>query len=375
MKINSITFKNHKSGWNISNLKLDNNLSLLVGASGVGKTQILRSISCISDIARGKSFNGIDWDIEFSIAGDSYKWEGEFAFVDSEDAPFQLLRMEQGKYPIIKEILNINGDNIIKRDSSKLLYKNQETVKLDNSISVIELLKEETLVSLVNEAFRGIYSIATEVSSIINLPVIASAQNDKTMGIDDIQKQQFLPPIDRLFLLKKNDLKEFDIVCDSFKRIFPLIDDIDFSVGSLGKLFENQTFPIVKIKEKGVDSWIMQSDISSGMFRTLAQIITFVLAKDGDIILIDEFENGLGVNCIDQLADLVVDSDVDVQVIMTSHHPYIINAIPYSSWKIVTRKNCTVNVHTAEELNIGDHSRHDAFIQLIQSSAYKTGIA
>ena len=76
MKIKSITFKNHKSGWNISNLKLNNNLSLLVGASGVGKTQILRSISCISDIARGKSFNGIEWDIEFSIAGDSYKWEG-----------------------------------------------------------------------------------------------------------------------------------------------------------------------------------------------------------------------------------------------------------------------------------------------------------
>ena len=374
MKINKISFKNHKTGWNISNLKLDRNLSLLVGASGVGKTQILRAISCISDIAKGKSFNGIEWNIEFSINDDSFIWEGAFALVDSEDTPFPLLSMEKGKYPITKESLTNRGRIIFQRDSSRLLFNEQETVKLDNSISVIELLKEEKPISFINASFLEIYSIATEVSSIINLPVISSANADISIGIDDIRKLQFLPPVDRLFLLKKNNLKEFDIICNSFRNIFPLIESIDFSVGSLGKLFENKTFPIVRIKERGVDSWIMQSDISSGMFRTLSQIITFVLAKDGDIILIDEFENGLGVNCIDQLADLVVDSEIDVQVVMTSHHPYIINAIPYNSWKIVTRKDCTVNVYTAEELNIGEHSRHDAFIQLIQSSAYKTGI-
>ena len=374
MKINNITFKNHKSGWNITNLELENSLSLLVGASGVGKTQILRSISCISDIAKGKSYNGIEWDIHFSIKDDTYVWNGCFALIE-EDAPVPIFHTEQRKYPIEKESLEMNGKRIVERDSTKLLFKSRKTVKLDNSISVVELLKEEIPISQINEAFHEIYAITTEVSSIINLPVLSTANRDIPTSIDEIRLLQSFPPVDRLFLLKKNNLKEFNIVLNSFRQIFPLIEDIDFSLGSLGNFFKNQTFPILKIKEKGVDSWIMQSDVSSGMFRTLSQIITFVLAKDGDIILIDEFENGLGVNCIDQLADLVVDSDVDVQVVMTSHHPYIINAIPYSSWKIVTRKDCTVNVYTAQELNIGEHSRHDKFIQLIQSSAYKTGIA
>ena len=63
----------------------------------------------------------------------------------------------------------------------------------------------------------------------------------------------------------------------------------------------------------------------------------------------------------------------DIQVIMTSHHPYIINSIPFECWKIVTRSGCDVTVHSADELNIGIRSKHEAFMQLLQSNAYKTG--
>lgn len=119
--------------------------------------------------------------------------------------------------------------------------------------------------------------------------------------------------------------------------------------------------------------WINQSDISAGMMRTLLQIITLVLANDGDVIMIDEFENGLGVNCINELADLIMEPEADIQVVMTSHHPYIINAIPVKDWKILTRNGSDVHVHTAEELHIGEHSKHEAFMQLLQTPEYRTG--
>lgn len=38
-----------------------------------------------------------------------------------------------------------------------------------------------------------------------------------------------------------------------------------------------------------------------------------------------EFENGLGVNCIDVLAEILLSERKDLQFIITSHHPKIIN--------------------------------------------------
>ena len=171
-------------------------------------------------------------------------------------------------------------------------------------------------------------------------------------------------------MLKINGLEEYQFILDDFKSIFPLVEDIDFAIGAF---FNDLTIPILKIKEKDVDSWIFQQDVSSGMLRTLSQIVMLTLADSGDVFLIDEFENGLGVNCINQLADLVMNPSEDIQVIMTSHHPYIINTIPFECWKIVTRSGCDVTVHSADELNIGIRSKHEAFMQLLQSNAYKTG--
>ena len=84
MRINSISFHNHNTGWNYSDLPIDY-LTLLVGASGVGKTQILRSLIDIARIAKGASFNGIEWTVKFTIDNSLYVWEGEFESVAEND--------------------------------------------------------------------------------------------------------------------------------------------------------------------------------------------------------------------------------------------------------------------------------------------------
>ena len=49
-----------------------------------------------------------------------------------------------------------------------------------------------------------------------------------------------------------------------------------------------------------------------------------MLWPDGSVILIDEFENSLGVNCLDEITEDVVKESRRLQFILTSHHPYII---------------------------------------------------
>jgi hypothetical protein len=62
-----------------------------------------------------------------------------------------------------------------------------------------------------------------------------------------------------------------------------------------------------------------------------------------------------------------------MQFILTSHHPYIINNIDLTDWKIVTRKGGIVRVKDAEQLHLG-RSKHQAFIQLMNLDEYREGI-
>lgn len=365
MKIKSLTYINHNTGWNVRDLSIDR-LTLLVGASGVGKTQILRSILNIAKIARGTSFNGVEWNVFFEIDDNDYEWMGKFESVAEDDISY----FEKGDstYNVLQERILVNHNVILERIENQILLNKVETVKLDGAKSVIELLKEETLIAPIYKGFAKVYQLDNE-----NRGIRISANTEKREQIKDaaaVHDSNFLSPTEKLFILRKNGLNEFNMIKELFMEIFPLVEDVDFSVEHF---FDNKSFPILRIKEKGVDSWILQHKISSGMFRALSQITVLTLAQDGDIILIDEFENGLGVNCIDKLANQIIDTENDVQIILTSHHPYIINAIPFNKWKIVTRDASSVRILNATDLNIGEHSRHEAFLQLVQTKAFKTG--
>lgn len=372
MKFKSITARNKRTGWNIENMQFNPMLTLLVGASGVGKTKVLNVIKTLARIAKGASFNGLEWRAEFEQNGHDYVWEGEFENKEKLD-PMNIVDnrfTENGLY-IAREMVLDNGKVLVDRSSQSILYKNEELVKLDNTKSVVELLKGEPLINPIFVGFKQCYLINSPVFSVqlSNYPLY----KDRISQIDIMQIKQWrsTSPIEKLFVLRENNLQEFDLIVQKFRDIFPMVEMIDFSLEeSVNSLY----FLRLKIKENNVSTWIEQKDISSGMMRTLLQIITLVLANDGDVIMIDEFENGLGVNCINELADLIMEPEADIQVVMTSHHPYIINAIPVKDWKILTRNGSNVHVHTAEELHIGEHSKHEAFMQLLQTPEYKTGI-
>jgi predicted ATPase len=117
------------------------------------------------------------------------------------------------------------------------------------------------------------------------------------------------------------------------------------------------------IKENSVAQWIEESRISSGMQRVISHLCQLRLSKKGTVILLDEFENSLGTNCIDILTEDLVHENSGIQYIATSHHPYIINNIPYEYWKIVTRVGGRIIVKDATDYNLGD-SKQDAFIRL-----------
>ncbi len=181
----------------------------------------------------------------------------------------------------------------------------------------------------------------------------------------------------KLFLAYKNSPKTFNTIKERYIDIFPQVEDVkveplDYDDDDNLPFFFKE-YPFIQIKEIGVDKWIKQENISSGMFRSLIHISEIYLCNEGSVFLIDEFENSLGINCINELTNDILSSKRQIQFILTSHHPYIINNIGYSNWKLVTRTKGVVHAHSPEVYNIGK-SKHDAFMQLIQLEQYQTGV-
>jgi energy-coupling factor transporter ATP-binding protein EcfA2 len=382
MKISKFQFEDKSLEWRLEELLL-NKLTLLVGASGVGKTQILRALMGLQQITEGSSLNGIAWLIEFeTIDQQKYIWQGEFEnkgisiFLDDKNEEEE---DKKNKPKIIFEKLFLDDKLIVDRTSDKIVFNGQTTIKLSQQESVLSLLKEEELVKFAHESLKKIH--LADHSNSINAGrgfsfsfLNANKLLKKYNSLNKIQESEFDTP-SKLFFLSKVDKKTFAKIKQRFIDIFPQVEDIKIApLDTKDKEMPDflKDYPFIQIKEKSVKNWISQNRISSGMFRSLIQLSELYLCAEGTVFLIDEFENSLGINCINEITNDILASRRQLQFILTSHHPYIIDAISFNNWKLVTRNAGIIKTHNIDKFNIGK-SKHSAFMQLLQLEEYQTG--
>jgi ABC-type Na+ transport system ATPase subunit NatA len=374
MKINQLSFKNHAHRWELEKTTFSD-LTLLVGASGVGKTQILKSIVSLMMISNGASYNGVEWDLHFTAVSDlPYRWTGEFESIK-----------ETGVNPpkLKKEKLYLGDILVFDRTESTVIFEGKESPKISPYTSVLDLFISEDKIVPVKNAFKKItfidyvneieFSLAGEsATNIVNKikRTKTSSSNEKSKNLENLFMQiieantTIMLKLQLVWLLFR---ETFDEIVRDFKEVFPTVEDVRFI------LFKEHDIYELQIKEKGTD-WISRSEMSGGMFKTLLHIAEISLMADGYVILIDEFENSLGVNCIDAVAGDLLKPGSDMQYIITSHHPYIINNIDMKYWKVVTRKGSKVSTIDAEKLKLGK-SKHEAFKQLLNLEEFAEGIA
>lgn len=380
MRIKSFEYHNKKVGWHLKPVALSD-LTLLVGVSGVGKTQILRAILDIRDIAKGDSTNGLFWDIQYSNDGEEYHWSGEFETIDRRyGEPFENGKEDDeevtGNKPrILSESLMKRDHTIIERDETRIVFDGAETPRLSPFKSALHLLSQEPEVAAARDAFKRIvfsdHSISTDAMKFIHLiesgiKKYNSLKRIRESGLDTYRK---------LYLLYENVRPEFDRIVEKFIEIFPQVESVEFSIDEdMRQPGFLKPMPVLQIKEENVTDAIKQYQISSGMYRTIMHLAEIHLWPEETVILIDEFENSLGVNCLDVLTDDMSSNQRKLQFVLTSHHPYIINNINPKFLKIVTRRGGVVEVKDADPGNITGSS-HDAFMQLINNEEYREGIA
>lgn len=394
MYIKSFKYHNHALEWQLELLELNRRVTLLVGASGVGKTRILQALLDLKRLAKGASLDGVEWEVEFVTAPDlNYRWKGAFENQGTlPDFFFDSLERKEGKdherLKIIYEELYCNDQHIFVRNHEDILFNDVKTVRLTQHQSVIHLLKKEEILSTVYSNLLKINfseTVAAETSLFQSLDLTIA---EEYTSLEQIRESQLDTEL-KLYLAYLNAKPTFDRIRERFVEMFPSVEDLtsveQISVGVLGPDWTTlpplstpfpshvKYVPLIQIKEKGVKHWIHKGQISSGMYRSLMHLCDLHLSANGSVFLIDEFENSLGVNCIGEVTNDLTIYQRDIQFILTSHHPYIINNIHYDNWKVITRKGGIVKTRNATEFNLGK-SKHQAFTQLINLDEYVEGV-
>ena len=316
VKIQWIEFENIKTDLKIERVNFNKDVTLLVGLSGVGKTQILNAIEYSLNLALDK-----DKDVQLRpyrvgmgllIDGDIYEW---FYQINKSDES-ELIINEESKYEFTYEKLIKNGEIVFERTNSDIKVCGYDKVPQPkkNESLILQYSDDKNFEKLIM-GIRKLYSVEIELAVRGGIRS-ESFSRLKSKVVDTFNESKELI-----------DFKIFSHL--PVKELFMEIEDLNVEEDAEREIYL-VTIPVYGKK-------LFQQDISNGMLKTIYYIVELFTMSEDSLVLIDEFENGLGVNCIDLLSELMLSERNDLQFIITSHHPKIINAIDKDKWRIIDR--------------------------------------
>lgn len=368
MKLDWIEFENLRTGLRIEKVFFNEDITLLVGLSGVGKTQILNAIEYSLKLAINKNLRLEPYYVSlgFNIDNKKYVWSYRIERDINED----FIESKEIKYAFVYEELSEDGTNIIKRelDNVEVIgYDKIPTPKKDESLLV--QYSEDKFIRPIIVELSKLYPIEMDMDvrgaldresfNMFKAKIKDSIQKNNKSGFE---RFSHLPVPLKLYITKKYYPEMYGQIFSAIKELFMEINSID--------IVEDTVRDISMVAIDVYGKKLMQHEISNGMLKTIYYIVELITMSENSLVLIDEFENGLGVNCIDVLAEILLSERKDLQFIITSHHPKIINQISNKKWKIIERDIALVKNISAKEYGI-THSQHDAYFNLINRWEYE----
>lgn len=161
-------------------------------------------------------------------------------------------------------------------------------------------------------------------------------------------------------LVRTYDKALFNEFLFDLQNIVPSIEDIKM------ELVAGSEFYNLHMLENG--KWISKNSIAGGILKTVYLLAVINFNLPNNVILLDELENSLGVNCLDEITDYILTATHShkSQFIMTSHHPYIISHIKEPNWLIISQNNGVISAKKAYNVGITSvNNLQDLFFQLI----------
>lgn len=363
VKIQWLEFENLKTQLKIERIYFNNDVTLLVGLSGVGKTQILNAVEYSLNLAVDKDEPLRPYKVGIGVLVDDEEYEWFYEINKANEN--ELIINEDNKYEFVYEKLVKNNEIVFERKNLEVEVVGYDKVpQPKKSESLILQYSDDKNFEKLISGIRKLYPVEIELAVRGGIRS-ESFSRLKSKVIDTLnvseEKVEFkvfshLPVAVKLYIVKNYYPDIYVKIFDAVKELFMEIEDIDVEEDAVREMY------LVSIEVYGKK--LLQQDISNGMLKTIYYIVELFTMSEDSLVLIDEFENGLGVNCIDVLSELMLSERDDLQFIITSHHPKIINAIDKNKWKIIDREGSIVKNSSSLSYGIGN-SQHDAYFNLL----------
>lgn len=371
MKITSIKVKGYKNlldcTYNMTNF------NVLIGANNSGKSNLLEIFSFLDDIISGSDdvkeniFSGnsargkIASDYTSFLQDSNISLELEFQDDIAEECFKYIYYLEIKTFEVFKKtngyIINefLKYKNIKKTGSMITIFERNDTTvkvlksgrisKIDNTQSLLTLINKISDIkeSLEDEAQRGI----SDVFVIAKTPVIYSSANEirDTFSFDkrdskSVIKNGRIATIDianQIEQILNSDDKQYfqEMISDILKL------SIKFNIIEI-----SSTSPAIKyITVKYINDDGSLSDyenninqLSDGTLIVL-NILTCLVSNKYPVLAIEELENCIHPKLLQRLIELISREFSDIQLIITTHSPVLINMVKLENVSYIVNKN------------------------------------
>lgn len=374
MRITSFSHGDNLLGWEFQEVNLKN-LSLFVGESASGKSLMLTSLFRIATkvVSDQQPFVG-HWKFRFEIAGIAYEWELDSPHRDNLEVKIAM-----------EKLIKFNPDGsptvLVDRTYEYFKLKDKEVPKMPGTSTSIFLFREDPDLKPIHEGFKRIMLRDFVGDQLNNAFAVQATPRNLLESFKKEKNFETIFHLDlsislRLFILKEHFKDRYKSILDAYREVFPFVEQFEFKdMSTSGELLSNPgKMPYLHIKDRNSGTLVPAQNLSSGMKKVLL-IMTDVLSLPlGVIYLIDEYENSLGLNAINFLPNLIAEHGGDNQFIITTHHPYLINAIPVNNWIVFHRKGLQVSVKQGDDLAESyGKSKQQSFIKLINDPFFTEG--
>lgn len=385
VRINWIEFENLETGLKCKRINFNDDITLLVGVSGAGKTQIIKTIKSLCEFAsmrhyNTKEFDGLKAKMSFMINENNYIWKIETNTIKDclkshTDLQFESFENNYRLGKIKYENLTCNGEEIFTRNNDSINFvKYGDLPASDTETSLIFQYRRDEQLHEVSMHMAKLYqfynSTSYEESDEVPLQYLKKITKSPLFeGLKNCKSNKFylshFPSswtiVLKTYLLKETNPSIFERIVDLYQESFPDITNIKVCKC---KKTDNYTISF-ETKKTSIEF----KNMSSGMQKTFAFLLDLFTVSPDYVFLMDEIENSLGINCIDSVYNCLYSYRDDLQFIITSHHPYIINNVNPLQCQLVHRKDNIVEAYTTEQLKISTdyYEFFDALLNKMQS--------
>lgn len=364
-KLDFVEFVNNPRFWHLEKMEFGQ-INLIVGKNSSGKSRVLAVINILAKLLGGKipaQFDNGTWDVTFN------RTKG----LSSEEQRYRLALKNSS---ISYESLTIKDQTVLEREASGegFVIKRKTNDKVKYKVTQNQLMavvrRDEYQHPQLDHLYTWghslcFYRFGSEFGKDMAAAINPTSFNEQAFEISSLAEN----PVTTFQTTEKKFGKAYtDLILEDMDKLGYPCDEISLCPIA-GLNIGGATPLILQIKEKNLECYTTQQDMSQGMYRAFA-LSTYINANilwtqasmigrtpllgDSPMIVIDDIGEGLDHSRSRALIKLLIEKAQkhNIQLIMSSNDRYIMNDVPLEYWNVLHRNGPTVksfNISNSKE--------------------------